>query len=248
MQLGLPFRQPPARQETVITLAGHPVRVQFVRHCRARHYILRVGEDGGLRVTVPRNGSRAEALRFVEGRRAWIERERYRRITDAARRGPWREGTRLLFRGETATLAVTPLDTRRARVSFAGQAFNAPVAETTNLRASVERYLRRVATIELPERLARLAAEHGFEVAAVTIRSQRSRWGSCSRAGRVSLNWRLIQFPARVVDYVLIHELVHLRHMNHSARFWREMAGLCPAYQESRLWLRQHGGRAVDLA
>ena len=246
MQLGLPFRQPPASQETVITLAGHPLRVEFVRHNRARHYILRVGEDGGLRVTVPRSGSRAEALRFVEGRRAWIERERYRRITDAARRGPWREGTRLLFRGEMATLALTPLDARRARVAFADQAFNVPVSETANLRASVERHLRSAATIELSERLARLAAQHRFEVNGVTIRSQRSRWGSCSRTGRISLNWRLIQFPERVVDYVLIHELVHLRHMNHSARFWREMARLCPAYQESRVWLRHHGGRAVD--
>ena len=99
--------------------------------------------------------------------------------------------------------------------------------------------MRKVAEVDLPERLAALALRHGFEVQAVSVRSQRSRWGSCSATGRISLNWRLIQFPDSVVEYVLLHELAHLRHMNHSRQFWSEVARLCPDYRTARQWLRR---------
>lgn len=243
MQLGLPFRQPSPTRHHVATVAGRPVPVEFVRNRRARHYILRVGEDGRLRVTVPWIGSRAEALRFVDERRAWIERERYRRSVDAANRSPWKAGTRMLFVGDEFTLQTAVLDARRIRVSFANQSFVAPAENAASLRTCVERHLRQCATTALPERLAQLAMQHGFNVTAVSIRNQRSRWGSCSPSGRISLNWRLIQFPALVVDYVLIHELVHLTHMNHSRRFWTEVAQRYPGFQAARAWLRarRHG-------
>lgn len=75
-----------------------------------------------------------------------------------------------------------------------------------------------------------LAALHGIGVARVSVRNQRSRWGSCSRRGTISLNWRLIQTPEEVRDYIILHELPHRRHMNHSLRFWQEVERLCPGY------------------
>jgi predicted metal-dependent hydrolase len=74
------------------------------------------------------------------------------------------------------------------------------------------------------------------------VRNQRSRWGSCSRRGTISLNWRLIQTPVSVRDYVILHELAHLKEMNHSKRFWREVARLCPDYKEAENWLKRHSG------
>ena len=231
----------------VVTIAGHAVPAEFVRTRRARHYILRVKPDGGLRVTVPWHGSRAEALRFVEERRAWIARERDKRAADHEEPAHWVDGTPVLFRGDEHPLRTVALDRSRVRVSFADQTFVLSAERATHLRQWVEAWLRRLAAIDLPERLARVALQHGFEVKAVSIRNQRSRWGSCSPSGRISLNWRLIQFPPAVADYVLIHELVHLRHMNHSRRFWNEVARLCPGYQAARAWLRAHhrggGGR-----
>jgi predicted metal-dependent hydrolase len=103
---------------------------------------------------------------------------------------------------------------------------------------AIERHLRRLATEELPRRLTELAAAHGRAVAGVTIRAQRTRWGSCSPTGRISLNWRLIQLPPSVRDYVLLHELTHLIHLNHSRRFWRELERVCPWHGEARGWLR----------
>ena len=72
------------------------------------------------------------------------------------------------------------------------------------------------------------------------MRNQRSRWGSCSRRGTISLNWRLVQTPAYVRDYLVLHELAHLKEMNHSRRFWREVERLCPGFREAERWLKQH--------
>jgi len=95
-----------------------------------------------------------------------------------------------------------------------------------------------LAARELPSRLFELARIHGFAVSSVSVRNQRTRWGSCSPSGRISLNWRLVQVPPEVRDYVLLHELTHLRHLDHSPRFWRELARVCPHHAEARRWLR----------
>jgi predicted metal-dependent hydrolase len=103
----------------------------------------------------------------------------------------------------------------------------------------VERDLRHRAKLELPPRLFELAAQHGLIVARVSVRNQRWRWGSCSRAGHICLNWRLTLMPDWVRDYVIVHELMHLKRMDHSPRFWALVAKACPRYQEARRWLRQ---------
>jgi predicted metal-dependent hydrolase len=237
-QLQLPYRSAPRAGGAVVSVPGVPAAVVFVRQRRARHYILRLRDDGVVRVTVPWHGSRAEAERFLLARRAWIARERHRRELAAGnRRGPWRAGTVVPLRGVEAPLEVIPAGAR-CRVAFAGEALTVAVLEAGNLRRAVEAHLRRLAARELPSRLLELARAHGFSVSAVSIRNQRTRWGSCSPSGRISLNWRLIQVPPAVCDYVLLHELAHLRHADHSARFWRELARLCPHHAEARAWLR----------
>ena len=113
---------------------------------------------------------------------------------------------------------------------------------TTSRYDSHERHiLRWRAQHELPPRLAQLAAEHRINVSHVSIRNQRSRWGSCGRDGHISLNWRLILMPDWVGDYVLIHELMHLKRLDHSDEFWRLVAAAVPNYQAARRWLRLHG-------
>jgi predicted metal-dependent hydrolase len=101
--------------------------------------------------------------------------------------------------------------------------------------------LREQARRELPPRLMELAAVHGLAVHGISIRNQRSRWGSCGRDGHISLNWRLVLMPPWVRDYVLVHELMHLRRMDHSPRYWTLVAEACPDYRAARQWLRAHG-------
>ena len=104
----------------------------------------------------------------------------------------------------------------------------------------VERVWRERATRELPARLLELADAHGLRVDRVSVRNQRWRWGSCSRNGHICLNWRLAQMPPPIRDYVMIHELMHLKQMNHSPRFWKLVARACPDYETARRWLRDH--------
>jgi len=167
-------------------------RIHFVRMRRARRYVMRVRPDGDLRVTIPRGGSKAEALRFAERHMAWAERQRAR-----------------------------VLEARR------------PAGEDTALRAR--------AAAELPPQLLALAARHGLTVARVTIRNQRSRWGSCSSRGHITLNYRLLLMPPEVREYILIHELMHLKQANHSIRFWRAVEAACPGFREAERWLKKHG-------
>ena len=90
--------------------------------------------------------------------------------------------------------------------------------------------------------LAELAAVTGVKVRRVVVRNQRSRWGSCSARGTISLNWRLVQTPDFVRDYIIYHELMHLREMNHSGRFWARVEAVCPGWRAAERWLEQHAG------
>jgi predicted metal-dependent hydrolase len=168
------------------------VRIHFVRMRRARRYVMRVRPDGDLRVTIPRGGSKAEALRFAERHMAWAERQRAR-----------------VLEGRRPAAEVTALSTRAAA--------------------------------ELPPQLLALAARHGLTVARVTIRNQRSRWGSCSSRGHITLNFRLMLMPPEVREYILIHELMHLKQANHSIRFWRLVEAACPGFRDAERWLKKHG-------
>jgi predicted metal-dependent hydrolase len=214
------------------------VRLVLARNRRARRYVLRLRPDGTARVTVPRGGSPAEAQRFATKNIPWLERQLLRQACHRPR-ATWSLGSEILFRGETLRLEQVQQD-RRDLVRFG--AVRLPVDHlTADLRPEVERYLWRLARRELPARVLELAALHHFTVCQVTVRNQRSRWGSCSRHGTISLNWRLLQAPPSVLDYIILHELAHLKEMNHSRRFWREVERLCPDFTQAERWLKEHG-------
>ncbi|MBF0185585.1 MAG: M48 family metallopeptidase [Magnetococcales bacterium] len=103
----------------------------------------------------------------------------------------------------------------------------------------LEQWFRRQAALYLPIRLSAWSARMGVDFQRLTIRNPRRRWGSCSVQGSINLNWRLIWLPVRLGDYVLVHELSHLRHMDHSPAFWQLVANYVPDYRECRRQLRQ---------
>lgn len=204
---------------------------------RARRYILRVRPDGTLRVTIPRGGSRAEALRFVGRQTDWIAKERARVRRD---RAPvrWTDGASILLDGAPVVISVAHVD--GAPVATYGWR-SVRIQDADNVRGAIERDLRALAVESLIPRLRALAAGLGLTYTKVTIRNQRSRWGSCSRKGAIALNFRLVQMPQTVRDYVLIHELIHLQQQNHGPRFWRLVEQACPSFRESERWLRTEG-------
>jgi len=174
------------------------IALEFVRHPRARRYVIRVRADGTVRVTMPRWGSKREAELFAFEQQRWIERQQRR----------------------VAEREVAPARTYSA----------------DELRELLSRARR-----ELPHALLRLAVVHDLKVSRVSVRNQRSRWGSCSPNGHICLNWRLVLMPETVREYVLIHELMHLRRLDHSRTFWKLVAAACPDYEEARKWLRANG-------
>ncbi len=189
-----------------------------MRHRRARRYVVRVSEGGGLRLTLPRGASIAAGVAFAERQRDWIvhEMERQRQ-----RRWPWVTGTRVWFRGEHA-----PIDVSES-IAVVGSETIPLESSEANVRATVEGRLRALATTELPARCRELANDAGVDVSKVSVRKQRSRWGACSARRMITLNWRLIQMPSEVRDCVILPGLTHIQHPNHSRRVWREVERIC---------------------
>ncbi len=230
------FLIPPAQGEA-LEVAGKRVPLLLVRHARARRYVLRLRPDGTARVTVPRGGSLAEARRFANRNLAWLEAQLKRPPAQPLPQSKWRPGAEVLFRGELVRLEA---EDNGANNIHLGSEKLTVVNLADDLRPAIEGHLRRLAERELPLRVMEFAARHQLTVRRVTVRNQRSRWGSCSRRATISLNWRLIQTPPFVRDYIVLHELMHLREMNHSARFWRQVELVCPDYRVAEQWLKQH--------
>jgi predicted metal-dependent hydrolase len=231
-----PFRRAPVSD--FLTVGQRRVALAVVPNPRAQRYILRLAADGSARVTVPRGGSAAQARRFAERHIPWLERQLQRLAAQPPRTKSWLLGTEILFRGELVKIEPVGSDGRGA-VRFGDEIVTVP-GRTADLRPAIEHHLRRLAARELPSKVLEYAALHQLAVRRVTVRNQRSRWGSCSRRGTISLNWRLIQAPASVRDYIVLHELMHLRQMNHSARFWHEVGRVCPDYTAAERWLKSH--------
>jgi predicted metal-dependent hydrolase len=210
----------------------------MVRNPRARRYLLRLRPDGTARVTSPRGGSPPAARQFVERHVVWLEREFQRLQTQPRKPVVWKIGTEILLRGDAVRIEAG-FNGKTGTIRFGGESIRVP-DPAADLRPTIEGHLRKLATRELPPRVLELAARHGLIVRRITVRSQKSRWGSCSQRGTISLNWRLIQTPAFVSDYICLHELMHLKQMNHSSGFWREMERVCPDYRMARRWLKEY--------
>jgi predicted metal-dependent hydrolase len=213
--------------------------IVFERSTRAERYRLTLRRDGVAVATIPPRGSEREARAFVAQHRDWLERARARQRQKPRAASVWTLGTHVLWRGEMAEIRRAA-DGERPQVCVASDVFRVPRLDG-DLRPTLEAHFLRRAKIELPARTWELAAETGMAVKEVAVRNQRTRWGSCTQGGIISLNWRLIQAPDSVRDYVIYHELMHLREMNHSARFWRRVEEVCPAWREAESWLKRNG-------
>lgn len=213
-----------------------------------------LGQPGyeGLRLVVkaPYWVSPGEIASFVASKREWIlatakrlEREQRKAMAGRPR---LENGDTLDYLGEKRTLSVIREERSRARVKCVMDRLLLWVpyeADYEYKRAQLEKWYRREA-LQIFTRKAEeyaLILQVGFHE--IHIKDQKSRWGSCSGRKNLNFNWRLIMAPEPVCDYVIIHELCHLRFMDHSAAFWGLVESLCPGYKQYRNWLKENGGR-----
>jgi predicted metal-dependent hydrolase len=234
MQLPLPLlRQRGGATVIPLRSGASTIALQLVRNRRARRYVLRVSDGGNVIVTMPRWGSIADARAFAEQHVSWIARERLRRAAESTARA-WTAGSEIWLRGERHAIAVSDNVVRAGGIA-------ARCTDAAAVGETLRRALREQAKRELPPRLLELAARAGLRVHRISVRDQRSRWGSCSTRGAIALNWRLLLMPPAVRDYVLWHELMHLRRADHSPAFWKLVEQVCPDYRAAKSWLAKYG-------
>ncbi len=192
------------------------------------------GAEGGLVMTLPRRTSLSEALRFAEISRAWITR------TLAKQKAPAdiKHGSEFLFRGDLQNLAFT--GGRRGIVACSGGSIMVP-GEAHHAPRRLLDFLKKEALAAVTSASRKYALAMNVSFSRVSIRDQKSRWGSCSAHGTLSYSWRLIMAPDYVLDYVAAHEVAHLREMNHGPRFWRLVLTHCPQARAAKQWLKAHG-------
>ena len=220
------------------------------RSARARNVRLNIRPDGELVVTLPVRAPERWAVELLAARHDWVVRHQERLRAEADRlaaRPALGEGRRIPLGGVPHRIEVAPLppDRRRTRVVHDD-------AEEPSLRLELARgeirsaaqilgpWLRAEARDAVERRVAVRARDLGAEPDGLAIRDQRSRWGSASRRGTVSFNWRLILAPPAILDYVVVHELAHLVQFGHGRRFWSLVREVVPDADAARRWLRAH--------
>jgi predicted metal-dependent hydrolase len=215
------------------------------RSSRARHARI-VVDAGGVEVVLPERMALRHVPPLVEEKRRWIERT-LRRFREAERALPAPElcdggvvpylGRSMLLRVKVEPGRVRPFVSRRGELLHVKVGEPGPGA----VRDALERWYKRRARVEVAARLDAAVRRAGTRYTKLTIRSQRTRWASCSSSGAMSFNWRLLLAPEEILDYVVEHEVAHLEVLDHSPRFWKLLASRSPRYRDHERWLRVNG-------
>lgn len=206
---------------------------------RRRTIALIVQNDGALVVRAPLRAPEESIRKFVESKADWIGKQqaRARRLAEATARR-YVDGETFLYLGQAYPLKIVPPRRPALRLT---DCFELSRSAQPRAEAAFVRWYRARAAEILPERVAALARQHGFAPARVRLSSARTRWGSCSPQGTLRFTWRLVMAPPLVMDYVIVHELVHLEIKNHSPTFWARVGEVMPDYKEHVAWLRRNG-------
>lgn len=199
---------------------------------------LSVTSEGKVRITMPTWLPYKAGLAFAAQKQAWLlgQQQYQTDLTNGQRIGKYHT-LHLVAQAATDRVhtRVTAID---ITVTYPPTASHQAVQQAAHTAA--QRALRNEADQLLPQRLADLAKQHGFSYATVGTRHLKTRWGSCNAKGEITLNYYLLQLPWELIDYVLIHELAHTQHLNHSREFWQTVETCLPAYKERRKLLKHY--------
>jgi predicted metal-dependent hydrolase len=229
----MPTRELVSRDRQRLVLGTGSVEYTLVRRRGRRGVGLKVDETG-LTVSAPATMPLVKVEQLMRESERWV----LRKIGEwEGRQVPqvtWHDGSPFPYLGRTSILRLSA--GQRGSASLVGEELRAVVRsfDAAEVRRVVIAWYKRAALAHLSERVLVLSAAAGLAPPRVLLSSAMARWGSCNTRREVRLAWRLAKAPGELVDYVICHELAHLRHMNHSAAFWAEVARQCPDYRRLR--------------
>lgn len=219
-----------------------PITIDRITRTARRTVSLIVQPDGQLEVRAPLGYSDAKIRELVSTKRDWIEKKQAQALKNHRQipRHSYHAGETFLYLGAEYPLHI--VEKQAAALRF-DRGFWLAEKALPQAGAVFEAWYRSAARKVITERVVYFARLHGFKYHSIRISGAATRWGSCSSKGNLSFTWRLVMAPPDVVDYVVLHELAHLREHNHSAKFWQQVAGMMPNYSIYRRWLKQNGAR-----
>ena len=233
-----------ARQGDIIQHVTQ-IPVDQVIRSKRKTLALIVKPDGSLLVRAPLRAPNALIREFIDKNRGWIEKHQAKALATLplAPRG-YLPGEMLLYLGTPYPLEIVEGHASQEPLRLDGK-FKLAASHQSESALVFERWYREQAKQIVPARVEYFARQYDFSYKKIGITSARTRWGSCSASGSLSFSWRLILAPLAVVDYVVVHELVHTVFHNHSKRFWHRVGTIMPDYQTHRRWLRENGRQAL---
>jgi hypothetical protein len=230
--------------ERQISLGGRVVPYVVKRSSVARQVRFEIKTGTGLAVILPRRCNVDAVDEMLESKARWIlgRIDRFVVPSGPAGNGRLRFGDAVPYLGQEVRIVSGQGDNSADSVELVGQTLVVrPDLEVPDLESLLEHWYRSQAAVILEQKAREFAAASGVKYGRFSIRGQRTRWASCSHRGTLSFNWRLMLAPEHVVDYVVIHELAHLKEMNHTRRFWQLVAERCPSWRQDKKWLNDHG-------
>jgi len=224
-----------AKPPEMLLIADRAVPLAVRRSARARRITLRIDDTtGSVVLTLPKRVSLSEGLAFADEKQRWIE----RRLDSLPPRVTFEPNAQIPVLGRKCRVAWTPGAPRAARLDGAVIRVG---GERGLVGRRLETWLKRHAREEIGGRVEVMCRTIRARFGRVSIRDTRSRWGSASVDGNLSFSWRLVMAPEWVLDYVVAHEVAHLKHMNHGPKFWAVVDKLVDDPERAKRWLRAHG-------
>ncbi|MBO6827487.1 MAG: M48 family metallopeptidase [Sneathiella sp.] len=203
---------------------------------RARKMRLKIRYPKRVEIVLPRGISIRRALQFAEDEKGWIAGQ-LSRLPDPISFSP---DNVIPYQGEG--LVITATNSLRGQICIEGDRLYVPGSDE-HIPRRVRDWLKKQAKNQILNRISHWSPQMKVAPGRVTLRDQKTRWGSCSSRGNLNFSWRLILTPPPVLDYVVVHELAHLEHLHHGPEFWALVAAHMPSYSEHQVWLKENGGK-----
>lgn len=215
------------------------MKIDQLHFSRRKSIALQITRDGKLVVRAPNRISQKIIHQFIISKQHWITKKIQQALERQSKVVPknYLPGEKFLYLGESYPLEV--IDHQTTPVVFANSFLLAKQYEQ-QIKTKLFAWYRQQAEKIIFNLLADCAAKHKFKYNSVKLSNAKTKWGSCNSKGHLMFNWRLVMAPLSVIEYVVIHELSHLIHPNHSKKFWQHVQNLLPDYQEQRKWLKEN--------